>query len=91
MVKIYSYDENEASIVMELGSNEGIKLASSILSKINEDLYVDWEYVLEEINEKVEDGIARKKIHISVIPRKDKDSIVIVSLQQADVLAIIPS
>ncbi|WP_456401145.1 hypothetical protein [Persephonella sp.] len=91
MVKIYSYDELESSIVFELGSREGIKLASSILSKLNEGLFVDWEYVLEEINEKVNGGIAKKKIQISVIPRKEKESVVIVSLKHEEVMAIIPS
>ncbi len=91
MLKIYSYDETESSIVIEVGSREGIRLASSILSKINEDLFVDWEYVLEEINDRVSGGIADKRIQISVIPRKERDSLVIVSVQHEEVMAIIPS
>ncbi|WP_457639555.1 hypothetical protein [Persephonella sp.] len=89
MVIIHSIDDNFISI--ELPSSSCINLASTVLSKIKEDVYVDWTFILEELNETVQEGISGKRINIHIMKDSNRDSLVIVSVEEYDLVAVIPS
>ncbi|WP_293443111.1 hypothetical protein [Persephonella sp.] len=89
MVIIHNIDDNFVSF--ELHSTCHIPMASRILSKLKEDLYVDWEFILEELHETVEGGIDRKRIDVMVMADSNKDKMIVVSVGEFDLVAVIPS
>ncbi|WP_029523215.1 MULTISPECIES: hypothetical protein [unclassified Persephonella] len=89
MIIIHYLDDN--LITFELKSLSAIPLASNVLSKLKEDLYVDWAFILEELNETVEEGIKGKKINVLEMRDTSKEKIVIISVEEYDLVAIIPS
>ncbi|WP_457624748.1 hypothetical protein [Persephonella sp.] len=89
MVIIHSIDDNFISI--EIPSTTCIPLASTVLSKLKEDVYVDWTFILEELNETIQGGINKKRINIMIMRDDSKDSLVIVSVEEYDLVAVIPS
>ncbi|WP_457625711.1 hypothetical protein [Persephonella sp.] len=89
MVIIHNIDDSFISF--EIPSIRSIPIASAVLSKLKEDLYVDWEFILEELNETVQGGIGKKKINVVVMKDQNKDKIVIVSVDEFDLVAVIPS
>ncbi|HHG74771.1 MAG TPA: hypothetical protein ENK22_06975 [Persephonella sp.] len=89
MVIIHNIDDNFVSF--ELHSTCHIPMASKILSKLKEDLYVDWEFILEELHETVEGGIDRKRIDVMVMIDSNRDKMVVVSVGEFDLVAVIPS
>ncbi|WP_456384665.1 hypothetical protein [Persephonella sp.] len=89
MVIIHSIDDNFISI--EIPSTACIPLASTVLSKLKEDVYVDWTFILEELNETIQGGINKKRINIMIMRDDSKDSLVIVSVEEYDLVAVIPS
>jgi len=82
MVIIHNIEDDLISF--EVPSLCSISTASSILSKLKEDVYVDWEFILEELHE-------TKKINVLVMKSSHKDKIVIVSVDEYDLVAVIPS
>jgi len=89
MLKIYQYDEENFKIVFRLDREESIKIVSKILSKIDDNIYVDWQYILEEINEK--NSIIGKKISIELIKTQKKNFLLISPLlKEVEILAVIP-
>ena len=89
MIIIHYLDDN--LITFELESLSAIPLASNVLSKLKEDLYVDWAFILEELNETVEEGIKGKKINVLEMRDTSKEKIVIISVEEYDLVAIVPS
>ena len=89
MVIIHNIEDDLISF--EVPSLCSISTASSILSKLKEDVYVDWEFILEELHETIEGGIEKKKINVLVMKSSHKDKIVIVSVDEYDLVAVIPS
>ncbi len=89
MVIIHEIDENLISL--EIPEIRNIPTASFLLSKIKEELFVDWEFILEELNETVEGGIEKKILNIMIINGVNKDKMVIVSVKDYELVAVIPS
>ncbi len=89
MVIIHNIDDDFVSF--ELPSTCYIPMASVVLSKLKEDLYVDWEFILEELHETVEGGIDRKRIDVMVMADSNKDKMIVVSVGEFDLVAVIPS
>jgi len=89
MVIIHGIDDSFISI--EIPSTAYIPLASAVLSKLKEDVYVDWMFILEELNGTIQGGINKKKIDIMIMKDTSKDSLVIVSVEEYDLVAVIPS
>ena len=89
MVIIHNIDDNFVSF--EIPSICFIPMASTVLSKIKEDLYVDWEFILEELHETVDGGIERKRIDVMVMIDSNRDKMVVVSVGEFDLVAVIPS
>ncbi len=89
MVIIHDIDDNLISL--EIPEIRNIPTASYLLSKIKEDLFVDWEFIFEELNETVEGGIEKKIINIMVMNGSAKDKMVIVSVKDYELVAVIPS
>jgi len=89
MVIIHNIDDNFISI--EIPSTACIPLASTILSKLKEDVYVDWTFILEELNDTIQGGISKKRIDIMIMKDANRDSLVIVSVEEYDLVAVIPS
>ncbi|MDQ7055351.1 MAG: hypothetical protein Q9M89_02150 [Persephonella sp.] len=89
MVIIHEIDDSLISL--EIPSTENIQTASSLLSKLREEIFVDWEFILEELNETIEGGIEKKVINIMIMNSGNKDRIVIVSVKDYELVAVIPS
>ncbi|NPA13381.1 MAG: hypothetical protein GXO45_05295 [Aquificae bacterium] len=88
MVIIHSFEDNFISI--EIPSSTSISLASSILSKLKEDIYIDWLFILEELDETV-GGIDGKRINIHITKDPYRDGMIVVSVEDYDLVAVIPS
>ena len=89
MVIIHNIDDNFVSF--EIPSICSIPMVSTVLSKIKEDLYIDWEFILEELHETVDGGIERKRIDVMVMIDSNRDKMVVVSVGEFDLVAVIPS
>ncbi len=64
MLKIYHYDDENFHIIFRVYDKEGIKTISKILTKMDDSIYLDWEYLFEEINDK--DPIIGKKLEVKL-------------------------
>ncbi|MBK3333306.1 hypothetical protein GWK41_09515 [Persephonella atlantica] len=89
MVIIHEIDDSLISL--EISSSENIPTASYLLSKIREDLFIDWEFIFEELNETVDTGIERKVINIMIMNGTNRDKMVVVSVKDYELVAVIPS
>lgn len=89
MVIVHSIDDNFISI--EIPDINSLHTASSLLSKLKEDLYIDWEFILEELNETVEGGIENRRINIVIFKDTNKDKAVLICVDEYEVVALIPS
>ncbi|RMA93021.1 hypothetical protein [Hydrogenothermus marinus] len=89
MIKIYHYDEENFKLIFRLYTKEGIKTISKILAKINDNIYLDWEYILEELDER--DPIIGKRLTIELIKTPFKNYILISPYsKKLEICALIP-
>ncbi len=86
MLRIYSFNKNEKTITFSVSSYEDFSLADSVLSEIFSNIYVDWIYILEELNDV--DSILNKKLTLTVKENK-KSKIVVLSVQSSKTLALL--
>ncbi len=86
MLRIYSFNKNEKTITFSVSSYEDFSLADSVLSEIFSNIYVDWIYILEELNDI--DSILNKKLTLTVKENK-KSKIVVLSVQSSKTLALL--
>ncbi|EDP73007.1 hypothetical protein [Hydrogenivirga sp. 128-5-R1-1] len=89
MLKIYHYDEEKFHLIFRIEGEEGINIISKILSNIKDSFYIDWQYILEEINEK--NCIINKKIEIKLHSAGLKKFLLISPLSKdVEILAVVP-
>ena len=89
MLKIYHYDEEKFHLIFRVEGEEGISIISKILSNIKDSFYVDWQYILEEINEK--NCIINKRIEIKLYRAGMKKFLLISPIaKDVEILAVVP-
>ncbi len=89
MLRIYRYDKKNKSLLFSISEKEDIYLANSIFSELFSDVYVDWIYILEELNEKKD--IRNKKISLLILERDKNHHFVVMSVLKEKTVAFVTS
>ncbi len=90
MVIIHNYNEEKAYITLEISKVSDVNMLSGLLDRLFDNVFVDWVFLFEELNEKTKDGILNKKIKISKRYTKDK-SYIVVAVHNENILAVVES
>ncbi len=89
MVKIYNYSDEFNTITVEITKLSDIDTLSKLLNRLFDDVFIDWIFLFEELNERISNGIIYKKLKIS--KKGSKNKYIIVSVHNEETVAIIQS
>ncbi len=88
MLRIHSFDKDSKSLVFSVSSYLDFDLVNTLFSEIFSNIYIDWIYVLEELNEK--NSIINKKLSVR-IKEIGKENIVFISIFEEKTVAVVSS
>ncbi|NPA53007.1 MAG: hypothetical protein GXO22_08940 [Aquificae bacterium] len=88
MVIIHNYSEEKSYITLEISKISDVHTLSELLDRLFDNVFVDWIFLFEELDDKTKGGILNKKIKI--LKRKVKNgSYIVVSVHNENTVAIV--
>ncbi len=90
MVIIHSYNEEKSYITLEITKLSDVNTLSGLLDRLFDNVFVDWVFLFEELNEKSKNGILNKKVKIFKRV-KSGNSYIIVSVHNEGTIAVVES
>ncbi len=90
MVIVHNYSEEKSYITLEISKISDVHMLSGLLDRLFDNVFVDWIYLFEELNDKTRGGILNKKIKIFKRTTSN-GSYIIVSVHNESTVAIVES